>query len=217
MSEPVPAYAQQAYAIIRARFADESFSSDYLSWFVSEGMVKKILHVLEHSGWIERVERGRYVCTNPEKIFRSMIEFRVPELLRQSGMKYAYADASAVEIWTDYSYIQRSWEHSPYYVRVLKGEVKKWVDYFRKHRVEAFVSKAEPSLGEFVILKPEGRLTHESHNDAPVEPLEAVVRYCEKHIDTFDYPLAYLTAKFKIKSSVEIDKRVLLEASRAVA
>jgi hypothetical protein len=71
-------------------------------------------------------------------------------------------------------------------------------------------------LGEFVILKPKKRLTHETHGDLPVEPLEAVVRYCETHIDTFDYPLAYLKTKFKIKPRVEIDKRVLVEAARAV-
>jgi hypothetical protein len=98
----------------------------------------------------------------------------------------------------------------------MKNELKRWVEYFRRHKVPAFVSEAESSLGEFVILKPEKRLTHETHDDLPVEPLEAVVRYCETHIDAFDYPLAYLKTKFKIKPRVEIDKRVLAEAARAV-
>lgn len=216
MSEPVPAYAQQSYAILRARFASESFSPGYLSWFVSGNMVKKTLHVLERAGWIKRVKRGEYACVNSDEIFASMVEFRVPRLLRDTGMKYAYSDASAVEIWTDYSYIQRSWEHSVYYVNVLAKESREWVEYLRRHRIPAFISKARPALGEFVVLKPKDKLTYEIHADLPVEPLDAVVRYCEKHIDAFDYPLAYLKAKFKIKPKVDIDGRVLVEVAKAI-
>ncbi len=216
MSEPVPTYAQEAYAILYNRFASGSFQSDYLSWFISQSMVKKTLHVLEKSGWIRRVEKGSYVCVKADDIFRSMIEFKVPSLLEEAGRKYAYADASAVEIWTDYSYLQRSWEHSPYYVKVLRSDLDGWVEYFRRHRVKVFVNDAEPSLGEFVVLKPQERLIHGQHNNLPVEPLETAVRYCERHIDTFEYPLAYLKAKFKVKTKAAIDRRVMDEAASAV-
>jgi hypothetical protein len=216
MTEPVPTFAQEAYAILYNHFASDSFPSDYLAWFISKPMVKKTLHVLEKAGWLKRVEKGKYVCVKADDIFRSMVEFKVPRLLQEAGRKYAYADASAVEIWTDYTYIQRSWEHSPYYVKVLRNELKDWVEYFRKHRVNVFVDKPEPSLGEFVILKSQERLAHEKHNGLPVESLDAIVRYCEKYIDNFEYPLAYLKAKFKVKTRAGIDKRVLEEAVRAV-
>lgn len=215
MAEPIPIYAQEAYTILYNRFAGDSFASDYLSWFISRSMVKKILHTLEKAGWIRRVEKGKYVCINPNEVFKSMIEFKVPKLLQQAGRKYAYADASTVEVWTDYSYIQRSWEHSPYYVKVLRSELSEWIKYFRRHRVKVFVNEAEPSLGEFVVLKPQERLVYEEHNNLPVEALDAVVRYCERHIDTFEYPLAYLQAKFKVKTKASIDKRVLEEAAKA--
>lgn len=216
MSEPVPTYAQESYAILRNRFATDSFPADYLSWFVSKSMTKKTLHTLEHAGWIRRVEKGRYVCTNADEIFKSMIEFRVPKLLQEAGMEYAYTDASAVEIWTDYSYIQRSWEHSPYFVRVLRNDLEKWVQHFRRHKVKVFTSRPELSIGEFVILKPEKRLMYDVHNDLPVDSLESTVRYSEKHVDTFEYPLAYLKVKFSVKLRVEIDRRVLTEAAKAV-
>ncbi|MBI2127225.1 MAG: hypothetical protein HYU02_07960 [Thaumarchaeota archaeon] len=216
MTEPVPAYAQEAYAILYNRFASDSFPSDYLAWFISQNMVKKTLHVLEKAGWIRRVEKGKYVCVKVDDIFRSMVEFKVPRLLQEAERKYAYTEASAVEIWTDYSYIQRSWEHSPYYIKVLRNELHKWVQYFRKHRVNVYIDKPEPSLGEFVILKPQGRLSYEVYNGLPVESLHAVVEYCEKYIDNFEYPLAYLKAKFKVKTKADIDKRVLEEAVRAV-
>jgi len=216
MSESVPAYAQEAYAILRNRFASDSFPSDYLSWFVSRSMVKKTLHTLERAGWIRRVERGSYACKNADEIFKSMVEFRVPRLLSEAGMRYAYTEASAVEAWTDYSYIQRSWEHSPYFVRVLQGDLGRWISYFRKHKVKVFTSKPELAMGEFVILKPARGFANVTHNGLPVDPLVLAVSYSEKHIHTFEYPLAYLKAKFKVKSRVEIDRRVMSEAAKAV-
>lgn len=216
MSEPVPTYAQEAYAILYNRFASDSFPSDYLARFISRNMVKKTLHVLEKAGWIRRVEKGSYVSVKADDIFRSMVEFKVPRLLEEAGRKYAYSEASAVEIWTDYSCIRRSWEHSPYYIKVLRRDLDDWVQYFRKHRVNIYIDKAEPSLGEFVILRPQERLDHKEHNGLPVESLDSVVRYCEKHMDTFEYPLAYLNAKFKVRIKAGIDKRVLEEAAKAV-
>jgi len=216
MSEAVPTYAQEAYAILRSRFGSDSFPADYLSWFVSRGMVKKTLHMLEHAGWIRRVEKGSYVCRNADEIFRSMVEFRVPRLLSEAGMKYAYTEASAVEVWTDYSYIQRSWEHSPYFVRVLRSDLDRWVSYFRIHKVKVFISRPELAMGEFVILKPADELAIVTHNGLPVDPLKLAVSYSEKNVHTFEYPLAYLKAKFKVKPRVEIDRRVLSEAAKAV-
>ena len=201
---------------MRSRFGSDSFPADYLSWFVSRGMVKKTLHMLEHAGWIRRVEKGSYVCRNADEIFRSMVEFRVPRLLSEAGMKYAYTEASAVEVWTDYSYIQRSWEHSPYFVKVLRSDLDRWVSYFRIHKVKVFISRPELAMGEFVILKPADELAIVTHNGLPVDPLKLAVSYSEKNVHTFEYPLAYLKAKFKVKPKVEIDRRVLVEAAKAV-
>ena len=216
MSESVPTYAQEAYAVLRSRFGSDSFPADYLSWFVSRSMVKKTLHTLEHAGWIRRVERGSYVCKNADEIFRLMVEFRVPTLLSEAGMRYAYTEASAVEVWTDSSYIQRSWEHSPYFVRVLRSDLGRWIRYFRAHKVKVFTSKPELAMGEFVILKPERGFANATHNGLPVDRLESTVSYSEKHIHTFEYPLAYMKAKFNVKPRVEIDRRVLSEAAKAV-
>ncbi len=201
---------------MRSRFGSDSFPADYMSWFLSRGMVKKTLHTLEHAGWIRRVEKGSYVCKNADEIFTSMVEFRVPGLLNEAGMKYAYTEASAVEVWTDYSYIQRSWEHSPYFVKVLRSDLDRWIGYFRKHKVKVFTSRPELSMGEFVVLKPVRAFSVEMHNGLPVDPLKSAVAYSEAHIHTFEYPLAYLEAKFKVKPGVEIDGRVLAEAAKAV-
>ena len=218
MSEPVPTYAKEAYAILRNKFGSEVFPSDYLAWYLSKDMVKKTLHTLEHAGWIKRIDRGKYSCNKGDDIFKSMVEYRVPELLRDSKMRFSFTEASAVEVWTDYTYIQRNWEHSPYYLRIFSRDNKRWIDCFAQHKVKSFVSIAKPALREFVILKPQRELTNlVFHNDLPVDPLKVVVKYCEKHIDAFEYPLAYLKAKFDIRTSVIIDDRVLKEAARVAA
>src|SRR5437879_13622593 len=186
-----------------------------MSWFVARSRVKKTLHTLEHAGWIRRVEKGSYVCKNADDIFESMVEYRVPSLLSRAGMRYAYAEASAVEVWTDYSYVQRSWEHSPYFVRVLRSDLERWVSYFRTHKVKVFTSRPELAMGEFVILKPAGEFAIVTHNDLPVDPLKLAVSYSEKNVHTFEYPLAYLQAKFTVKPRVEIDRRVLSEPATA--
>jgi hypothetical protein len=216
MTQPVPSYAQEAYAILYNKFASDSFPSNYLGWYVSNSMVKKTIHELEQSGWVKRVGRGRYVCVSAEDVFKSLIAFKVPDLLQKSDRNFAYADASAAEIWTDFSYVQRSWEHSPYYINVLRKDLPQWVDYFRKYKIKAFVNRPETSLGEFVVLKPKATLNPVLHNNFPVEPLEEVVKFCEQHIDTFEYHLAYLRAKFNVATSAIIDSRVSEEAAKAI-
>jgi hypothetical protein len=216
MSEPIPTYAQHAYAILYNRFGDQPFDSNYLGWFLSEGMIKKTLHVLERKGWIRRARKGIYVCVSPVEVFMEMVRFRVPELLEKMGRRYAYTRASAVEVWTDYSYIQRSWEHSPYFVKVLRKDVEHWVKCFREHKVAVFIEDAKPAMGEFVVLFPEEHFDHEVHNGKPVDGLDEVTRFCERNIETFEYPLAYLKSKFGVGTREEIDERVLEEAARVI-
>jgi hypothetical protein len=216
MVSPVPVYAQEAYAVLRSRFGEGEFGPEYLAWFVSETMVKKMLHVLEKAGWTRRVGRGRYVCVTPDAIFQSMVRFRVPQLLEAAGRPYVYAGASAVEIWTDYSYIQRSFEHSPYFVKVLRRDVRFWVSYFRAHKVRVFVGEAGTALGEFIVLQPQPRMTRQTRAGLPVEPVAAVVRFCERNIDAFEYPLAYLNAKFGVKTRAALDPRIVEEAAKAL-
>jgi len=216
MVEAIPTYAQEAYAILYNRFGKEPFTPEYISWFLSEAMVKKIFYILEKKGWIKRIERGKYVCQTPKEIFKEMVKFKVPSLLRASNRVYYFTKTSAVEIWTDFTYIQRSWEHSPYFIAVLKKDLNYWIDYFKKHRIKVFVEKPEGALGEFVVLFPKNKLTFKIHNNIPVEELKKVITFCEKNIDTFEYPLAYLKEKYGIKTKVTIDTRVLEEAKKVV-
>lgn len=214
MTVPIPIYLQEAYAILFNRFGEGKFQSNYLNWFLSKSMTKKILHGLERRGWIKRVRRGTYVCKKPNEIVQGLISFRVPTLLKKAGKKYRYTGASSVEIWTDFTYIQRSWEHSPYFINVLKEDVSFLVDYFNKNGINVFIEKAKPSLGEFVVLIPRKRFRVYEHNGEKVDKLDDVVKFCEENIYSFEYPLAYLINKFGIKSKADVDKRVIEETKK---
>ncbi|MBI5332305.1 MAG: hypothetical protein HZB65_01920 [Candidatus Aenigmarchaeota archaeon] len=211
MSEPIPMYGEQAYTILYNKFGTNPFSSGYFKWFLSESMRKKILHVLEKKGWIRRIEKGKYICIKPEQIIKDMIKFRVPGLLELSKRKHCYTKASAVEIWTDFSYIQRSWEHSPYFIRVLKSDIKFWVNYLKSHGISVFLNKAETALGEFVVLIPEDDFKYNIIENKPVDSIKRVAEFCNQNIDMFEYPLAYLIKKFQLKTDAKIDPRILKE------
>ncbi|HLD57706.1 MAG TPA: type IV toxin-antitoxin system AbiEi family antitoxin domain-containing protein [archaeon] len=214
MTCAIPAYGEEAYAILYNKFGVETFSQGYLKWFLSKQMTKKTFHVLEKRGWIERVGRGLYKCKTPEQAIKGMVAFRVPGLLNSSGTKYCYTKASSVEVWTDYVYMQRSWEHSPYYIKVLEKDVRFWLSYFRGCGVRAFINKPEPSLGEFVVLICQDKLSFDTVNGKPVDTLEETTSFCEKNISMFEYPLAYLVRKFKLKTKSAIDSRVMEEVGR---
>jgi len=72
----------------------------------------------------QEVERG---VTSARMLMRFQVDGRIQgsDVMSEAGMRYAYTEASAVEVWTDDSYIQRSWSTHSYFVRVLRSD---WAD-----------------------------------------------------------------------------------------
>lgn len=209
--ELVPKYVFKAYALLYNRFGEGKFDQSYLSWWVTESTRKKLFHTLMEKGWIRRVGRGEYVCNPPEKILSKLFEPRIPTLLDEVKLNYCYARMSAVEVWCDYNYLQRSWEYSPYYINVLEKDVRKWKKFFKQHGIAAFIKEPKPTIGEFVVLLPVKKVKKIVIHNRPVEKLDAVIKFCEANLETFEYPLAYLIKKYKAKTKVKIDLRVIRE------
>ena len=97
----------------------EAFSQSELNWIVGKSMRKKIFSLLLRSGWLKKVSRTTYRCTSPDIVVRGLLEFKIPEIIKQSEKNYAFTNLSAIEIWSDYSYVQRSKAKSPYFIKVL--------------------------------------------------------------------------------------------------
>lgn len=201
MTREIPRYALRAYGLLYAKYNIKGeFSQDSLNWIVSLSMRKKIFAVLLNSGWIIKKSRRIYTCVDPKIIFNSLFLFKVENALKKSEREYYYSKMSAVEIWSDFSYIQRSWEHSPYFIKIKENDLDYWAEFLSKEGIPFFIKEGS-FIGEFVILDPEKKLKYCMHNGFPVEKLNDVVKFCQNN-SLFEYALAYLTQKFNLKIKI---------------
>jgi len=150
----IPSYGLRAYALFFARHGiNESFKQNELDWIVRQSMKKKIFSLLLRSGWIKKQTDNTYVCINPEKVIISLLEFKVPEIIKKAKKDYAFTNLSAIEIWSDYSYIQRGIEKSPYFIKVLNKDLKYWKEFFNSYNIPNYIKEGS-TIGEYVILIP---------------------------------------------------------------
>ncbi|MFH0713216.1 MAG: hypothetical protein V1722_01595 [Candidatus Micrarchaeota archaeon] len=192
----LPAFGMRAYALFFSRHGiSEAFKQSELDWIVSEPMRKKIFALLLNSGWISKISKTEYKCTSPENAVKGILEFRVPEALKKATMSYAMTGLSAVELWSDYSYVQRGIERSPYFIKVLKRDVKKWQRYLNAASITNYVLKGS-TIGEFVILQPVAKLNFIEKDGFKVEPLKETVKTASANY-LYTYAFGYIKKKYK--------------------
>ena len=81
----IPSFALRAYALFLLRHGTaEDFNQQDLAWIVSEPMRKKIFSVLLRAGWIGKTGRATYRCIEPKIVFRNMLQFRVPDIMKMA-------------------------------------------------------------------------------------------------------------------------------------
>ncbi len=185
----------RAYALLyRKHGASGRFTQGELDWLVSEPMRKKTFALLKRSGWFEKVSRTEYRCVSPEKAVMGLLEPRVPEVLKKAKLPYELTGASAIEVWSDYSYVQRGYERSPYLLKVLKKDLKKWRSYLNSAGVPNYVRKGS-SVGEFAILFPVAKLGFAEKDGLKVQPLRETLREAEGNF-LFAYAANYIKKKY---------------------
>ena len=85
MITEIPQYGLKAYALFFSRHEmNEEFKQSELDWIVSQSMKKKIFFLLLKAGWIKKKSDNTYVCVNPEIIIKSLLDFKVPEIIKKS-------------------------------------------------------------------------------------------------------------------------------------
>ncbi len=195
MYTEIPHFGLRAYALFFSRHGlKEEFSQSALDWIVGQSMKKKIFSLLINAGWIKKVSKNTYQCVNPEKIFKGLLEFKLPQIIKEARKPYAFTGLSAVEIWSDHAYMQRGREKSPYYMRILKKDIAYWRAFFNKHRVPNYV-KAGSTIGEFVILIPSKKIDSEEKEGMMVEPLKEA-RKIAKANSIYAYAYKYMREKY---------------------
>jgi hypothetical protein len=194
----------QTYAILWNKFGERQFSTKeirFLDLFMSKSMKKKTLFELSEKSWMKREGRGSYRCIDPKVVFEGFFKPKVMDLLRDVKMKWCFYGLNALEVYTNFSVEHRSWLSSPFYIKVLKKDLKKWLLLFKKHDIPTYVNDSKAEFGEYVILMPSDEFKSKTVNNYPVESLENVIRFVEQRKFEFAYELKYLGEKYGIRAS----------------
>ena len=191
MTSEIPSYGLRAYALFFLKHGSkEEFKQSELDWMVSSSMKKKIFALLVRTGWIQKKSFHTYVCIEPSEAIKSLLDFKVPNIISTAKKTYAFTRASAVEIWSDFSYMQRGREKSPYYIKVLKKDVSYWKDFFHKRNIPVYINKGT-TIGEFVILIPTASLRSVKKHSFSVEPLQETLAFA-KTKEIYRYAVEYI-------------------------
>lgn len=214
MTEALTKQEFSLYSLLYLRFAGEQFGLDSVRWYFSRQMLKKLVFNLVESGWVKSPARGVYACISPKEAVSDLFKPKVEMVLSESGLSYCFTKASAAEIWSDETYIQRSWEYSPFFIKVLKKDLMEWKKFSDSKEIKYFTEAPSNIVGEFVVFAPVDSMKTDAHNGKPVEPLKETIRFCESNKDGFEYVLAYLSDKYKKKTTAS--KEMLVKAREAL-
>lgn len=195
MTIEIPQYGLKAYALLFSKHGVQGeFKQSELDWVVSSSMKKKIFALLLRSGWIKKHSNRTYSCTNPSDAIKGLLEFRVPEIMKRAKKEYSFTQLSAVEIWSDFSYVQRGREKSPYFIKILRKDLKYWKEFFNIHEIPNYVESGA-TIGEYVILIPVSKLSFEEKSGFKVDPLRETMHYAKSN-DMFSYASEYMENKY---------------------
>ncbi len=214
MTETLTKQEFSLYSLLYLKFGNKPFDLDSMRWYFSKQMLKKLVFNVVEAGWLKSVGRGIYTCIVPKEAVTGLFKPKVEKTLPESGLSYCFTRATAAEAWSNETYIQRSWEYNPFFVKVLMRELKKWKQFLDSKEIKFFVKKPSNAIGEFVVLIPAASMKVDFHNSRPVEPLQETIKFCETNKDSFEYVLAYLSNKYKKKTSAS--KEMLIKAREAL-
>lgn len=195
MYNEIPYYGLRAYALFFSKHGlKEEFAQSELDWIVGQSMKKKIFSLLLNAGWIKKTSKSAYMCVSPENILNGLLDFKVQQIIKEAKKPYIFTGLSAVEIWSDYSYVQRGREKSPYYIKVLKKDIKYWKSFFNKNKIPNYI-KVGSTIGEFIILIPVDKINAGEKDSIKVETLKETEKIAKAN-SFYVYPYNYMKEKY---------------------
>lgn len=200
MITEIPQYCLRAYAMFFSKHGSrETFKQSELDWIVSQSMKKKIFSLLLRAGWIIKESRNSYKCVEPERAIKGLLEFKVPEIIKEAKKPYAFTNLSAVEIWSDYSYVQRGIEKSPYFIKVLRKDLGYWKEFFNKKNIPNYVKEGS-TIGEYVILMPVNDIKSVDKEGLKVDKLNETLKTAKEN-EMYSYAYNYMREKYGTASA----------------
>ena len=200
MISEIPQYCLRAYAMFFLKHGSrEPFKQSELDWIVSQSMKKKIFSILLRAGWVIKESRNSYKCVEPERAIKGLSEFKVPEVIKEARKPYAFTNLSAIEIWSDYAYVQRGMEKSPYFIKVLKKDLKYWKGFFNKRNIPNYINEGS-TIGEYIILIPAKSIKIVDKDGLKVEPLKKTLKTAREN-EMHSYAYIYMREKYGYASA----------------
>ncbi len=199
MTIEIPHYGLKAYALLFSRHGVYGkFRQSELDWIVSTSMKKKIFSLLLRTGWIHKNPNRTYSCVNPSQAIKGLLEFRVPEIIQKAKKKYALTKLSAVEVWSDFCYVQRGLERSPYFIKIEQRDLKYWQKLFNDNGIANYVGSGG-TIGEFVILIPVHSFSIKEKDGFKVDSLKETITYAKSN-EAYAYASEYIEKKYGISA-----------------
>lgn len=194
----------QIYAILLNKFGERKFSTKelkFLDLFMSKNMKKKFIFELSEKGWLIGEERGNYRCISPKVVFESFFKPKIMNLLKNTKLRWCFYGLNALEVYTNFSVDHRSWMSSPFYIKVLKKDLKAWLTLFKKNDINAHLNESKAEFGEYAVLMPLDDFRCKNVNNYPVESLENVSNFARQRKFEFAYEIDYLGEKYGIRTA----------------
>ena len=190
------------YGWLWESFGDRPFSLGEFKAVFPSPQHKKIIFDLVKLGYIKRVNRGEYRVIEPKKFVHEIVEknLKQKDILEKADRKYAFCDNDAVTIWTDgYYWTGFTRGFKPVHIEVLEGDLKWWMDFFKRNGVEyALEGKSRTLFGLTYILHPKRDFRVEKKDNAFVAPLGETVEFCMKNRLTYEPALEYLDEHYRL-------------------
>lgn len=157
----------------------------------------KVLHDMVKKGLLEKVERGKYRVNSPKKYSKKKFNIsEAYELVKESGLRYAFTGSDAVFFWTKGGYnIDRFFAFYPIHLKVNKHELKKWKEFFKSEgkKVHKYGEPVKETLfGSFYVLYPESKFRTEKVDGFSVIPLSETIEFCWRNIYAYEPALEML-------------------------
>ena len=183
-------------------YGNTTFTIDDFKMTFPSPQPVKIIHDLIRLKYMKRVKRGKYQIIKPEDYVKRIVKENLDteDILKESDKKYAFTNSTAVNIWTDGTYLTGFTKgFKPIHIQILKKDTKHWNDFFKKNNAEYVLEGENKTLfGLTYILHPKDSFNFEIKDDNFVVPLREIIKYCQKNIYLYRPALEYIERKYNL-------------------
>jgi len=190
------------YGWLYNTFGNNEFTIDDFRMIFPSSQTTKVIHDLIKLDFMKRKKRGKYQIVKPEEFVKKIVKENLEkaDVLQKSNKKYAYANSTAVNIWTDgYYWTDFTRGFKPVHIYIFKKDIKYWRELFNKNDAEYVLEGENKTLfGLTYVLHPKEIFTADTKDGNKVIPLKEIIKFCQDNIILYRPALEYLDKKYHL-------------------